>query len=449
MSLSDRIHEIRTGFHKTFWVANTLELFERLAFYGSKAVLTVYLATKVGLGDDAGTLAGFFNLVLYFMPVLGGVFVDRYGFKRTLIVCFAFFTVGYFLIGLAGLEFGQHIVGTIGTKPYIIGVLLLTAIGGSLIKPCIVGTVEKTSTPQLKSLGFSIYYTLVNLGGAIGPILALQVRKNIGIEYVLVMSSITSLLLLLGTLFFFREPESHDGTTTPQLSFGKVFNNMLLVFTNSRFMIFLLIFSGFWAMFWQIFYLFPFYIQNVLMFPDFEILETVDAWTIILVSVPIAAMAKKLSPIIAMTLGFVIASCSWLIIAYMPNDFFLVPIVADVLNFILQIFSSESVFGPAATVAAIAMICFAVGEATQAPRYYEYVGALAPKEQVGTFMGFAFLPVAIGSFAAGVLSDFLRHNYLEATMNPQMMWIILAGIGFGSTALMLVYNFTLAKKRSV
>ena len=57
MGLRDRYLEIRHGFEPTFWVANTLELFERLAFYGAKAVLVIFLATRVGLGDDAGKLA--------------------------------------------------------------------------------------------------------------------------------------------------------------------------------------------------------------------------------------------------------------------------------------------------------------------------------------------------------------------------------------------------------
>ncbi len=419
MSISDRVNEIRTGFNNTFWVANVLELFERLAFYGSKAVLTVYLATKVGLTEEAGSLAGLFNLVLYSMPVLAGVFVDKFGFRKSLMACFGFFTVGYFLIGLAGLGFSQQIVEVIGRKPYIISVLLLTAVGGSLIKPCIVGTVEKTSRPQVKSLGFSIYYTLVNLGGAMGPIVALNVRENLGIEYVLIMSSFTSFMLLLGTLFFFKEPEHYDGSETPKRSFSEVLRNMLQVFINIRFMIFLVIFSGFWMMFWQTFYLFPFFVTNVLKYPRFELFETVGAWTIILLSIPISAIVKKLSPIIAMTLGFIIASTSWLLLVY----------------------SSVSI-----PIAIAAMAMFAVGEATQAPRYYEYVGALAPKEQVGTFMGFAFIPVAIGSFTAGLLSDFLRHHFLEATVNPQMMWIILAAIGFGSTILMLAYNFTFARR---
>jgi dipeptide/tripeptide permease len=169
-------------------------------------------------------------------------------------------------------------------------------------------------------------------------------------------------------------------------------------------------------MFWQIFYSFPFYVTDVLKFEQFEILETVDAWTIILVTVPVTAMTKHLRPITAMTMGFVFASLSWFIIA-----------------------SAQSV---PVTIAAIAF--FAVGEAIQSPRFYEYVGSLAPKDQVGTFMGFAFLPVAIGSFTAGIVADWLRGNYLQT--NPALMWYILGGIGFASTALMLLHNAYFVQK---
>ncbi len=418
MKMDEWIQRARQGFQPTFWVANTLELFERLAFYGAKAVLTVYLAIKVGLGPQvAGSLAGLFSGVIFSLPIVAGTFVDRYGFKKTLVTCFSCFCVGYFLIGFAGLAFGQTIVGAIGKTPYVVTVLLLTAVGGSLIKPCIVGTVAKTSAESVRSLGFSIYYTLVNIGGALGPILALQVRENLGIEYVLVMSSFTSFLLLVGTLLFFKEPEARGGSAGGR-TLGRVFRDMLLVFRNARFITFLVIFSGFWIMFWQIFYSFPFYVIEVLKFPKFELLETVDAWTIILLSVPITALVKKLRPITAMTLGFLIASCSWVLIA-----------------------NSQTI-----TVAIFAMALFAVGEATQAPRFYEYVSALAPPEQVGTFMGFAFLPVAIGSFIAGPLSGWLVQTYLKDSFQPATMWYILAGIGFGATVLMILYNIFLVKR---
>jgi len=417
MTFSDRIDEVRNGFSTTFWIANTLELFERLAFYGSKAVLAYFLATKVGLNDEAATLTGWFSTVIYSLPIVAGVFVDRYGFRKTLMTCFAIFAIGYFCIGLAGMEYGASLTQAIGLRNYVIIVLMLTAVGGSLIKPCIVGTVAKTSKPDTKALGFSIYYTLVNFGGAIGPMFALTIRKDWGIEYVLVMSSVTSVLLFLGTLFFFKEPEVEVGSEDKR-TFGKVFQDMLLVFKNFKFMSFLIIFSGFWLMFWQIFYLLPFYATDVLHFEDFELLETVDAWGIIVLTVPMAALVKKWKPISAMTLGFVLASLSWLIIGALGT----------VTSVILGIFF------------------YAIGEATQAPRFYEYVASLAPKNQVGTFMGFAFLPVAIGSLTAGYLADWLRITYLEA--NPSMMWYSVAGIGVISTVLMIVYNTFFVKSEN-
>ncbi len=412
MTIGERWDEIRTGFHPTFWVANTLELFERFAYYGSKAVLTVFLVDKVGLTEDGGALSGTFNAVLYALPVIAGVFVDKYGFRRTLMACFAIFCVGYFLIGLAGMEYGATITEAIGKRNYVFAVLMLTAVGGSLIKPCVVGTVAKTTKESTRALGFSIYYTLVNLGGGIGPIVAYYVRTDIGIEFVLVMSSLMSLLNLIGAWLFFKEPE---GEVTEPKTFTKVFTDMMLVFRNVKFMIFLLIFSGYWLMFWQIYYSFPFYVTDVLKYEAFEFLETVDAFTLILITIPVTAAVSKMKPIVAIILGFTISSLSWIIIGA----------------------------GGTILTAIIGMAVFALGEATQAPRYYEYISSLAPKDQLGTFMGFAFLPIAVGTFCAGFIADYLRLNYLNS--NPEMAFYILCGAGLVTTLLMIIYNTIISK----
>src|SRR5688572_22283069 len=145
MGFTQRLREVRSGFSPAFWIANTFELFERFAFYGSTAVLSKFLAEKVGLVEEAGTLAGLFSGIIFLLPIVAGVLVDRYGFKKTLLACFAIFAIGYFLIALAGISMGEELVATVGKKNYILIVLLITATGGSLIKPCIVGTVAKTS----------------------------------------------------------------------------------------------------------------------------------------------------------------------------------------------------------------------------------------------------------------------------------------------------------------
>ena len=416
MDLRARLTAMRTGFSRTFWVANVIELFERFAFYGSKAVLAVYLAEKVGLGTFGNTLVGLYGFAVFFLPILAGPFVDRYGFKRSLLACFSIFALGYFAVGLAGLPAGQGLVGVMGPKAYVMGALLLTAIGGSLIKPCIVGTVAHTTTDATKSLGYSIYYTLVNLGGALGPILALQVREGLGIEYVLVMSAVVSALNFLATLLFFREPRV-AGVTRRTL--GKVLGDMLLVFGNGRFISFLVIFSGFWIMFWQIFYSLPFFVRDVLHYEKFELIETVDAWAIIVLTVPVTALMQKVRPILAMSAGFAVASGCWLLMAAQPT----------------------------LTMTIVAIAIFAVGETMQAPRFYEYVADLAPREQVGTFMGFAFLPVAIGALVAGPLSGWLV-EYMKSASSPERMWIPLSAIGFASTVLMLLYDRFVAPRKA-
>jgi POT family proton-dependent oligopeptide transporter len=409
MNLSGQFSSIQKNFSSIFWVANGLELFERLAFYGAKAVLAVYLAEKVGLTDDAGTLTGLFSGLIYALPVFSGVLVDRYGFRKTLMACFAIFAIGYLLIGLAGLAWSEQFIAAIGRKTYMMAVLVLTAVGGSLIKPCIVGTVAVSTTSESRPLGFSIYYTLVNIGGAIGPVIAMNIRKDLGIEYVLLMSSVTSALLFFGTIIFFKEPQTADHNSS-QRTFAQVFREMLLVFGNIRFIVFLIIFSGFWIMFWQIFYAFPFYVKDVLLFSDFELLEIVDAVAIIFLTVPMAALVKRWKPFTAMSVGVLIASLSWFIIGI-----------------------TGTVSG-----AIVGIACFALGEAIQAPRFYDYVSALAPPAQVGTYMGFAFLPIAIGSFAAGPVADWLRQTYL--TSRPEMMWFTVAIIGLFTSASMIIFN---------
>jgi proton-dependent oligopeptide transporter, POT family len=415
------VDTLRSGFSRTFWVANVLELFERFAYYGSKAVLVVFIAEQVGLGaTTAGFLAGsVFNTLLYFLPVLAGTVVDRFGFKRSLMACFGIFSVGYFLIGLGGLPMGQPLVHAVGPKLWMVMALVVTAIGGSLIKPSIVGTVARTTSDETKALGYSIYYTLVNIGGAVGPFIALAVRENVGISYVLVVSSLTSLVLFACTTLFYREPPRAPDAP-PARSMAKVLADMVLVFGNFRFILFLVIFSGFWAMFWHVFYALPFYVKDFLKYPRFEVIETVDAMTIIVVTIPATALARRLRPLAAMVLGFVLATSCWFIMGSVPT-----------------------ILG-----AVVGMMVFALGEAIQSPRFYEYVANLAPADQVGTYMGFAFLPIAIGTFIAGWSSGYLVKHYVEGG-NPAapQMWYVVGSYGVVSTILMIAYDRFVAPKR--
>ena len=465
MSFSQQLQTIRSGFGRTFWVANVIELFERFAYYGSKAVLMIYFIEKVQLEPEAaGWLVGLFTLLLYVLPAFAGAVVDRFGFKRSLLACFAIFSLGYFMIGMAGLPTFRPWVEAIGALPWMLIALVVTAIGGSLIKPSVVGTVARTTTNETKSLGYSIYYMLVNIGGAVGPFLATPVRENLGIAWVLVMSAAISVLLAVATLLFYKEPPRPVDAGELR-SMRRVLADMFLVVGNLRFLTFLLIFSGFWAMFWQVFLALPVFIKDVLHFPRFEILETVDAWTIILVTVAATALAKRLKPMTAMTLGFALATASWFCMVFTPPAWAQVlasPVVL-VMNVVLRLLSLTGLpigtieLTPVIAPAVFGLMVFALGESIQAPRYYEYVANLAPADQVGTYMGVAFLPIGIGALAAGGLSGWLVSHYIGTTVNgvttpgpgsahPSDMWLVVGGIGVVSTVLMLLYDRFLAPR---
>jgi len=414
------LQTLRTGFARSFWVANTLELFERFSYYASKAVLSIYLSEQIGLGPQKATIYGgsIFNGLIYFLPALAGTVVDRFGFRRSLMACFSIFSVGYLIVGLAGLPFVKPFVAAVGPDAWTLTGLIVAAIGGSLIKPSIVGTVARTTTPDSKALGYSIYYTLVNVGGMLGPMLAPPIREHFGVAAVLVVASIVSAILCGAAAVFFTEPV-RPADLPPTKTMGEVVGGMLQALSNVRFVTFLVIFSGFWLMFWNIFEALPFYLTEVLHVKDYEYVLTAGPIMVIVATVPAAALARRLPPMVAMTLGFVISTTAWFLMGAVPTL--------------------------AATIAGVAI--FALGEAIQAPRYYGYVADLAPRDQIGTYMGIAFLPIAIGTVGAGLIGGRLVTAYIRSgDPNPSHMWYVIGAIGIVTTILMVVYDRLLAPK---
>ena len=177
--MSGRLKEIREGFAPAFWVANFTELFERLAYYGLQAVLAIYLHERLGLSEaDTGSVQGTFGFVVWFLPFIGGALADRFGFRRTLAFAYAILAAGYFLFASIG---GAWLAPARAALPMywlVLVILMVPALGPGLVKPVVAGTTARASTENVRSLGFSIYYTIVNIGGMLGPLLASFVRTS-------------------------------------------------------------------------------------------------------------------------------------------------------------------------------------------------------------------------------------------------------------------------------
>ena len=181
MNLAQRFNLVKIGFHPTFWVANGMELFERLAYYGQATVLSVFLRNHLHFSEiETGQLSSIFGGLIYLLPIVGGTLADKFGFRRAFSIAFSVLTVGYLLIGAPGMAMFQ---GTLENFPLywlMVVFLVFTAIGGSFIKPSVLGTVAVTSKPETKSLGYAFYYWIVNIGAALGPLVAYGVGDSIG-----------------------------------------------------------------------------------------------------------------------------------------------------------------------------------------------------------------------------------------------------------------------------
>jgi len=427
MNLRSRFKNVLNGFYPSFWVANVLELFERLAYYGQAAVMSIFLRNYLKFTEiEAGQLSSIFGGLVYLLPIFAGTFADKYGFRKAFSFAFFLMAFGYFFIGVSGSESFRSFFGGIPLFWALVVVLVLTAIGESFIKPSVLGTIAKASKPETKSLGYAIYYTLVNVGGATGPVIAYFFRDRIGIVSVYMMSAVTCGLMFVATLMLYREPNLSDAAGQPSLV--DKLKDMIRVMTNGRFMVFLLIFSLYWLMFWQVFVILPYYVTDFISkSAPFEIIESIDAWSIIFLQVIVNRLTRKLPTIHAIVAGFAVSSMSWVVIAIHPS----------IWNIIAG------------------LVVFSLGEMTQAPRYYEYIADHAPKGQEGLFQGYAFLPIAIAWFVGGTFGGWLYSKLAKPFLiepatsvpvhQPREIWLVLAGIGIFATILMYGYNVYLNK----
>ena len=414
MSLSERLQEIRTGFHPTFWVANGMELFERLAYYGQATVLSIYLRNTLKFSEiEAGQLSSIFGGLLYLLPVFAGTLADKFGFRKAFSIAFSVLAIGYFLIGSVGMDAFAGVYRGLPLFAVMTLILILTAIGGSFIKPSVLGTVAVTSKAETKSLGFAVYYWLVNVGGAVGPLFAFMVRDTfgLGIQFVYVVSAVSCVLMFFVNLLFYKEVRDESRELSESL--GAKMKNLVVVLGNGKFMVFLLIFSLYWIMFWQIFIIVPYFVTDFIsQDAPFEIIQSADAWAIIALQLIVNRLTKHFTPQRAIIGGFFVSSLSWLLIALHPTIW---SIVAG-------------------------LVVFSIGEMTLAPRYYEYISDLAPKGQQGLFQGYAFLPIAIAWGVGGTFGGWLYVTLAKETGNPSNVWFALCGIGILATLLMWLYN---------
>lgn len=412
MSIGERLQEIREGFAPAFWVANLTELFERQAYYSVQAVLALYLHEILRFSDaQAGDLIGYFGGIVWFLPIIGGALADLFGFRRSLSFAYLALSTGYFLLGSLDARWMAPLAHTMPLGRLVVLILIVPALGPAIVKPCVVGTTARASTENVRSIGYSIYYTLVNIGGALGPLSASLIHRHFGVTPVFRVAACAMFVTMLAVILFFKEPRHLSEAQTASL--GESFRNLFTVVTNVRFVIFLLIVSGFYVVFWQQYVALPLYLHPyVNPHADVERILVTDGTAVIFLQIPVSYLTRRIPAFSAMAMGILVSGAAWLILAAWP-----------------------SVPG-----AVLTLVGVALGETLLSARLYEYISRLAPSGQQGTYMGFAFLPVAIGFVIAGAMGGRLVHHFGEVAHRPREVWWVVAGVGFAAAILMWLYD---------
>jgi dipeptide/tripeptide permease len=412
MAFAQRWAEIRTGFERSFWVANISELFERLSYYAAFASLARYLHEALNFPTErAADLSGLFGGLVWFLAIFGGAIADRLGFRRALSLAYLILAGSYFLLGSIAAPWLEPVRNAVPLAAVVTVVLILPALGVALVKPSVVGTTARASNENVRSIGYSIYYTLVNIGGALGPFVASWVHQHLSVENVFRVAALSVFLMFFLVLVLFREPRKMGDTQTAH--FGETMRNFGKVCMNPKFMVFLLIFSGYWIVYWQEFITLPIYVHDyVNPNADTERMLSTGPLIVIAFTVAFSVLTQKMAAFRAVLLGTLVS-----MVAFVPL----------------------ALSGRVAMVY-VTLAIVAVGELIQQPRYYDYISRLAPPGQQGTYMGFAFLPLGIGSFLAGRIGGALLHRFGEVQHQPQLFLWALTAIGLATTFLLWVYD---------
>ncbi len=412
MSFAQRLGEIRDGFERPFWVANISEIFERLSYYGAFSSLALYLQEKLNFStEQTGTLTGIFGGMVWFLAIFGGAIADRLGFRRALSLAYLILAGAYFLVGSVGASWLAPVRNAVPLGLFVGCILILPALGVSLVKPCVVGTTARASKENVRSIGYSIYYTMVNIGGAAGPYVADWAHQKLGVERVFGVSALSVFAMFFLVLLFFREPQRDAGEPAPSIS--RTLRNFLVVVGNPKFMIFLLIFTGYWIVFWQQYISLPRYVHAYID-PNARVerILITDSAAVIALTLLLNYLTRWIPAFRAIILGTLITALSWLVLA----------------------------FHPAVWTCYAAIFVLAIGEIIHQPRYYEYISRLAPAGQQGTYMGFAFLPLGIGSLVGGWFGGRVMHHFGEVEGHPERAWWVISGVGVLTALLLLIYD---------
>jgi proton-dependent oligopeptide transporter, POT family len=413
----------RARLGRTFWTLNTVEMWERLAFYNLRVMAPIYIMQADNPGGlhltaaDKGKLYAWWAAFQSLLPIITGGYADRFGYKRTLTFAITLMLAGYVMIALL------RDVGTLSNYWALFLGIMTLATGTAFFKPSLQGALAHQIPRASSSVAWGIFYWVVNIGAFVGHFLPsalltlsillpglLHAETNSAAAWrnlFLASAAFTALNLLL--LLTFRDVPSGASKTE---STWHVLKRTLTNVLEPRLLIWLTIMSGFWLMMYQLWDLQPNFIadwldsgpmaarltwlpswaqhllfQNTPRGPMIhqQVLLSCNSFFIILGVVGVAWLTRRLRTLSAMCLGMVLATVGVLVAGLTMNAWVLV----------------------------LGIVFFSLGEMMTGPKKSEYLALIAPPGKKGLYLGYVNIPVGVGVYLGSLMAGFVYGRYGE------------------------------------
>lgn len=399
------------SFNRTFWVVNAFELFERGAYYATMAILTVYvvefiLEDRPNASSIFGVLYGFVIILLYFYPVISGALAEKYGYKNMLLFAFVALIAGYILMSMAGR----------GQLAFFALAYALVGLGAGTFKPIVSATIAHVTGVDQRNQAYSIYYWLINFGAfSSNLLLGFALSQMSLFKYIFVVSAFLICINLGILLLFFRNPVE----PRKELSIAQAIRRIAPAFRDRKFVVLLLIYSGFWFM-----YTFQTFIQLYMI--DFgrmprwfaiQWLATINPGTIIALGPILGKAIAKFNSLSVMMAGISIACLGIAIIG----------------------FSGTSVLFFAG------IVVFSIGEFITHPGFIAYVSKIAPTDKLAIYMASIFVSVGIGQITGGVAQGFFYDILVREMLRPKLYISLIIVVGLLTLLFFMLYTKWLMK----
>ncbi len=413
----------RRVFGRTFWTLNTIEMWERLAFFNLRVMAPIYIMQADNPGGlhltaaDKGSIYAWWAAFQCLLPMATGGLADRFGYKRTLACSISVMMGGYLMMAfMRDLSWLSNYWG-------FFAAVMTLATGTAFFKPGLQGSLAQNLSKENSSVGWGIFYWVVNVGAFVGhylPSILLTLggvlpgvlhaganSKEAWRNLFLASAFFTSFNLLL--LLTFKDVPSGASKTE---SFWRVLRRTLTNILEPRLLAFIAIMSGFWLMMYQLWDLQPNFIADWVdsrnmastlswlpaplykalvqetargpMIPQ-QVLLSANSFFIIIGVVGMAWLTRRMRTLEAMFIGMILATIGVLVAGWTTSVHMLIG----------------------------GILCFSLGEMMTGPKLNEYLGLIAPPGKKGLYLGYVNVPIGVGVYAGSRIAGYVYGHYGE------------------------------------